>query len=200
MIIRKSFKNNDIWGLVQAMLPNEEIIEIETWKLNYLRIMMKAGQGVNYLIVDAGSKLVAYPKGDIIQSAGAFLKVIRDGKEGLIDVVDHFNPKSYTWHEIIPCDYSKIIDYLDYRGLIRVIKDGNWGVIDRFNRIIVPFEYAHLSPIVPLVDGRYHIIARKDSDQPEFNLFLSDNYSIDIGDQDVPRLTGEVICSIGKQY
>ena len=70
----------------------------------------------------------------------------------------------------------------------------------RVNRIIVPFEYAHLSPIFPLVDGRYHIIARKDSDQPEFNLFLSDNYSIDIGDQDVPRLTGEVICSIGKQY
>lgn len=200
MIIHNSSEGHDLWALVQSILPNEEIVEIATWKCDYLRVMVKAGQGVDFIIVDAGTKTVAYPKGDWIQTSGSLLKVTRNGKQGLIDVVvDHFNPRSYTWHEIIPCAYSEIIDCLGYTGLIRVIKEGKWGIVDRFNRTIVPFKYAHLSPVYPLVDGRYRIIAREDLNQPEFNLFLANNYSIERGNQDVPKLKGNVICSICKQ-
>lgn len=182
--------------IVQNLFPDEKILEIGLWKESYYRVMIKVGDGVDFFIVDVSKNDIIYKEGDWIQVAGQYIKVRRGGKEGLIDVEECLNPRKYIWHQVIPCSYSRIIDFLDVNGLIRVIIDDRWGIIDRFNQIVVSIEYNHLSPIYPLVDGRYRVIARKDIDEPEFNLYISKNYFVEVGNYDVARLTGDVIQTI----
>ena len=199
MIFREPLNNDSPFALVQPLIPDEQhIIEIETWKLSYCRVKVRTETGISFFIVDLESKSIIYNEGDHILIAGSFLKFKRDGKEGLLDVEKHYTRQpSYIWREIIPCAYSRIIDDLDCNGMVRAIQDdGKWGIIDRFNRVIVPFDYCHISPIYPLIDGRYRIIVRKSQVEPEFNLFIAQDYSLEEGDTDVPILTGEVICSL----
>ena len=181
----------DLWDTVQRIVPEGKVIEIETWKYNYCRVLLMVEQRVNSYIVDIVSNQIVFCGDAMI--AGSFLKIYNEGKEGLIDVQEHYNPHCYSLHQIIPCNYTKIIDDFDDVGLIRVVTDDKWGIIDGFNKTIIPIEYAHLSPIYPLIDGRYRVIAKKYPNEPEFNIYIKKNYLIDKGDWDVPLLTGEII-------
>ena len=123
-----------------------------------------------------------------------------DGGEGLIAPRVTCSPAiKYEWEVIIPCDYSRIVDIFNAHGLVRVIKEGKWGVIDASNNIIIPIEYNHLSPIYPLENGQYKVIARKNAGESEFNLFIRKNYTVTTGDGNVPRLRGPVILSLKSQ-
>lgn len=199
MIFRAPFNYDSVFSIVQPLVPDElQVIEIETWKHFYCRVKAKTGTSVTFFMVDLESKSIIYNEGDHIQVAGSYLKLKRNGKEGLIDVEKHYTPHlSYIWRVIIPCAYSRIVDVLDGKGLVRVIKDdGKWGIIDRFNRVIVPFDYYHISPLYPSTNGKYHIIVRKAEVEPEYNMFIAPDYSLEKGNTDVPILTGEVLCII----
>lgn len=194
MRIRNREDNQPIWDAVSSILPNEIILEIEFWRDNFYRVMVKSGDSVSFCIIDLVYKIIAL-KGYGVQTAGHYLKLINKG-EGLLEpILTSVNPPHYQWNTVIPCDYSRIVDYLDGTGLIRVIKDSQWGIIDRFNNTVVPIKYSHLSPIYPLVDGRYKVIATK-AGEPEFNLFINKSYTLQKGDQDVPILRGLIVDSI----
>lgn len=196
MRIRKREDNQTVWDAVSGMLPNRIILEIEFWRGDFYRVMVESGDGVSFFIIDLAYRIIAL-EGYRIQTAGYYLKLINKG-EGLIEpFLKSVRPPLYQWRTIIPCDYSQIVDHLDGAGLIRVIKDNKWGIIDGFNNTVVPLEYNHLSPIYPLVDGRYKVIATK-TGEPEHNLYINKSYTIQEGNHDVPVLQGLITDSFEK--
>lgn len=198
MTIRKREENITIWDEVSGILPNKIILEIEFWKGDFFRVMVDSDNGVSVYIIDLAYKVIAL-EGYWVQTAGLYLKLINNG-EGLLEpILTSVNPPHYQWKTVIPCEYSQIVDYLDGTGLIRVIKEGKWGVIDALNNIIIPIEYNHLSPIYPLENGQFKVIARKNAGESEFNLFIRKNYTVTTGDGNVPRLIGPVILSLKSQ-
>ena len=193
MWIRNRDEDPTLWDKVKQIIPNEVILDIESWKSDFYRVKVKYGQRINYYIIDLFHKVIAL-KDYWVTAHGNHLKYRQNGKEGLISPVSQDFPiTQYYWDVIIPCDYSSIIDYLDEHGLIRVINNNKWGIIDAFNNIVVPIEYSHLSPIYPLVNGQYRVIALKNPGEAEFNLLINKKYSIEKGDNDVPLLKGHVI-------
>ena len=198
MTIRKREENITIWDEVSGILPNKIILEIEFWKGDFFRVMVDSDNGVSVYIIDLAYKVIAL-EGYWVQTAGHYLKLKND-REGLIEpILTSVKPAHYQWKTVIPCDYSQIVDYLDGTGLIRVIKEGKWGIIDAFNNIIIPIKYNHLSPIYPLENGQYKVIARKNAGESEFNLFIKNNYAVTTGDGNVPRLRGPVFLTISSQ-
>lgn len=199
MWLRSKDENPNIWEIVQSIIPNEIIKEIESSNYGLYRVMVKSGGGIDFYMIDIHNNIVAL-KGLWVQTHGSHLKLRDNGKEGLISLRQIGIPVTrYECDVIIPCDYSRIIDCLDMHGLVRVIKDGKWGIIDQFNQIVVPIEYVHLSPIYPLEDGQYKVIARRSAGEYEFNLLIKKNYSIRIGNNDVPKLRGNVILTLSSK-
>ena len=198
MTIRKREENSKLWDEVSGILPDKSILEIEFWKGDFFRVMVDSDNGVSVYIIDLAYKIIAL-KGYWVQTAGHYLKLLNDG-EGLIEpILTSVKPPHYQWKTVIPCDYSQIVDYLDGTGLVRVIKEGKWGIIDVFNNIIIPIEYNHLSPIYPLENGQYKVMARKNAGEAELNLFIKKNHTVTTGDGNVPNLRGPVILTINNQ-
>lgn len=197
--------SREIWDLAKSILPNEIIYEIGHWRDGLYRVMVDSEKGYdpNHIsfdcyIIDIHNKVIAL-EGYYVIPHGAYLKIM-DGGEGLISPRVTCSPAiKYEWEVIIPCDYSRIVDIFNAHGLVRVIKEGKWGVIDASNNIIIPIEYNHLSPIYPLENGQYKVIARKNAGESEFNLFIRKNYTVTTGDGNVPRLRGPVILSLKSQ-
>lgn len=196
MWIRTRDENPTLWDSIQQIIPNETIKEIIDWR-NLFRVMFKSDERINFYMIDVDNKIIAL-KDFWVSPHGAHLK-LRDNGEGLISPRAIGIPVSkYEWDIIIPCEYSHIIDYLDEHGLVRVIKNGKWGIVDQFNNIVVPIEYNHLSPIYPLANGLYKVIAQKNPGEAEYNLFIKRIYSIEKGNYNVPLLRGNDVLSFNS--
>lgn len=185
-------QNPTIWDIATSIIKDHPIVRIELWKESFYRVIVRVGDGIDFYIIDINRHIIAL-YGYWVEAHGNHLKLRQNG-EGLIRPIEKgFPVTGYEWEVIIPCDYSSIIDYLDEKGLIRVIKNGKCGIINEFNNVVVPIEYTHLSPIYPLNDGSYRVIARKSDNEQEYNLIIRKGYSLEKGNNDVPILRGQII-------
>ncbi|GHV21978.1 hypothetical protein FACS189428_3280 [Clostridia bacterium] len=92
-----------------------------------------------YVVLDRSFNILAYydeieyPEHDDCDASWIFgtLKVIREGKMGLID--------TYTGKEIIPCAYDGVYAYTDEMGC--VMQNKKWGFTDKTGKVVIPCIY-----------------------------------------------------------
>lgn len=65
-----------------------------------------------------------------------YMIVRKNGKYGFLDADDY-------QRIVIPIEYENVGDSYE-NGWIEVKKNGNWGIIDKSNRVVIPFEYEEI--------------------------------------------------------
>lgn len=152
----KPSQKNGLWGIEDE--KGNVIVPFEYDKIiaNFKNGLAKVKKDDKYYFIDK-NKMMYEIRGDAEGPNGVFnaryndgcYEVRKDGKDGFINSVTH--------EIIIPVDYEDV-GFFSYENGATVKKNGRWGVVDKFNHVIIPFEYQELHEF----EGRY-AIAKKNN-------------------------------------
>lgn len=135
-------------GLQAFELPQRIFTEIWNSSICFCKI-----NGVDYRFDKNGKNAYLFKDDDLGKCQSKYLKqtyqaYIRNSKYGITESSKFNNPEDYRQQTIYPqYDYLHVLEGEDIENPMIIASSGNkFGVIDKKNKVIIPFEYLGIKP------------------------------------------------------